>query len=162
MINLHAVLKLLLRDSALTSTPASVPRLVLGWLRSDPISCLACAWLLTLLGPHFNHYAGTQIVGIRLYRRGSALLASLVLRGSVVCGLDRADVFDFCWLLLAFAGFCLVPPARAMVTDRAIVERYEWAQLRPQHRSASAAFIHNNHLRPRTCHQSDIRSQPGL
>lgn len=47
---------------------------------------------------------------------------------------------DFRWLLLAFAGFCLVPPARAMVTDRAVVERYEWAELRLQRRSASAAF----------------------
>ena len=44
--------------------------------------------------------------------------------------LTHADIFGFCWLLLAFAGFCLVPPARAMVTDRAVVERYEWAQLR--------------------------------
>ena len=43
-------------------------------------------------------------------------------------------------MFLTFAGFCLVPPARAMVTDRAVVERYEWAQLRLQRHSASAAF----------------------
>lgn len=104
MINLYAVQKLLLRDSAGLRRKGPNPDRKTRFLRFE---FRRSGWNGEGLRSVRSYAQAWQEIGsdcaILEQAVGRLLACQLrVLRGLVVCGLDCADVFDFCWLLLTF------------------------------------------------------------